>query len=160
MQALIDAYDLKQRLSITRTTIQEYLKTNRKKFDIIFAMDVLHHIFVSTEVLRVSNLFGDAVKLFEDLKSVLKPNGVISVSEVEPRGLRPWLKNRKFIGGSINYRTKQSWYEWKHALESGGFSFQNLNIYVPYRLRKLKFLLNSRLGLYTACNRYFLTLTA
>lgn len=122
-------------------------------------MDVLHHVFVSTEVLRKTPQYGDAVKMFEALRSILNPEGVLVVSEVQRNGLRPWLKNRNFIQGNVNYRTKQNWREWKHAMESGGFRFQNLNIYVPYRLRKFRFLLNSRLGLLTACDRYFLTLS-
>lgn len=156
---LIETYDLGQRFNLEKTTIQEYLKTNQMTFDIIFAMDVLHHIFETTEVLRRSPEFDDAVKMFEMLKSILNPEGVLVVSEVQRKGLRPWLKNRNLIKGSVNYRTKQNWHEWKHVMEGGGFTFQNLNIYVPHRLRKFKFLLNSRFGLLTACDRYCLTLS-
>jgi len=153
--------ELQNKLTIHKTTIQDFLLNNKfekkKKYDFIYAADVFHHIFVTEEKLSESNVYDESIELFAKLKGMLNIGRCFVLDEVERRGAMPLLVTSGVTKWQIDYTTKQSYREWEKSAKAGGFVLCNMNVYVPYRLRKFKFLLNNRFALYTLCNRFFLS---
>lgn len=140
---------------VHKATIQEFLIDNHETFDLIVIADVLHHIFVSLEPLSKSVLFDDAKSLFSTLKDVA-PNGYLAISDVQRHGLRPWLHRVGLLPGSVDYRTKQSHRQWDYVVTQAGWSGIGFKNYLPYRLRKITFLLDGLWGRWSLCDKYFL----
>lgn len=154
--SLIKNYKIEDRFILHKMKIQEYLKSNNEKFDLIYIKDVLHHIFVTKKILSKSDIFNDAIELFKNIKKFLQPHGLFVVYDVERWGLRPRLSKLKITEGNVDYYTKQSWFEWKRAIVKGGFTVKKKEVYVPYKLRKYNNILNNMVGLYTVCNGYYM----
>lgn len=104
--SLIKDLDSQGRFSVHKEIIQDYLKTCRKKFDLIVLPDVLHHIFVTEERLDRTALHDQCVNLFRRLASVSNESGVMIISDAPRSGLRCALANHGFINSAVNYKTK------------------------------------------------------
>lgn len=154
--ALIDVYGLADCFIVEPTTIERYLDKRTESFDLIVLSNVLHHIFVTEEPLGRSDCFSEAVTLFKNLAVASNPGGTLVISEAQRHGVRPFLSNLGVLRGAVNYRTKQSWNEWNKAVTCAEWSLNKVQNYVPYRLRKQRWLWSGMLGRYTLCRQYFL----
>jgi len=157
---LIDELELNNSFTVERKTIQDYLATCNKTFDLIIVSDALHHIFVTTDLLSHSELFADAVSLFSDLYRVSNKSGMMVISEVEKYGLRPWLNRTGVLKGNIDFSTKQPSCEWKKAAEKASWKLCNVRNYIPYQLRFFTFLGSGFLSRHTFCNGVILYFSA
>lgn len=157
---LINKLKLNNSFTVERKTIQDYLATCNKTFDLIIISDALHHIFVTTALLSHSELFADAVSLFSDLYRVSNKSGVMVISEVERYGLRPWLNRIGVLKGHIDFPTKQPSYEWKKAAEKASWKLCDIRNYVPYPLRFVPFIGSGFLSRHTLCNGVVLYFSA
>jgi hypothetical protein len=153
---LIKDLKLGDRFEVHRKTIAVYLATSHPVADRIIVNDVLHHIFLTTEPLRQSELFERVQTLFAMLRKVAGSNTKLIVGDVSRTGMRPVLGRLGLYHASIKYRTKQNWREWDAAISAAGWRRQCLIDYVPYRLRHIRRWLISPLWRYTILDKYFL----
>jgi SAM-dependent methyltransferase len=146
---------------VKQGTIEEYIEATaeHQPFDAIFAMDVLHHIFVTSKELSQSDKLEPAVALFSSIHKLLAPNGVFLIGEVQRTGLRPAMRRLGLLKGSLNYKNKQNWNQWWYAAKQAGFQLAKKQFYIPYQLRQYRGLLDHPLGHLTVCNRYYLLLS-
>ena len=154
----IDALQLTDRFQVHRSTIEEYIPGASDRFDCIICNDVLHHIFVTKQLLTRSSLMTPAEDLFRNMLSVANPGCTLVISDVERHGLRPMLSRWGLMGGNVNYRTKQSRGQWVEAATAGGWSRVSEINYVPWRLRGQRAIWSGRLGRFTLCDKYHLYL--
>lgn len=158
--ALIEAsktLSLSHRIQVYQGTIQEYLIQNTKdKFDLVIISDVLHHIFVTTDPLSQSNLYLEACELFASLRRNSTEDAVLAIADVERHGLRPLLHTYGPLKRQVEYNTKQSAKEWNKAITAGGWTLFNSKNYVPYAMRKAKFLEKGLIARKTLLERYYL----
>ena len=152
----IEKLGLSSRLTVYRSTIEDYLSKAHQRFDCIICNDVLHHIFVTEELLCRSRCYSQAVHLFRDLSKVTRPDCTLIISEVERHGLRPLLARCHVLRSSVNYKTKQPRNEWANAAVAGGWSFVAGANYVPWRLRGQRAFWSGSLGRFTLCDKYHL----
>lgn len=156
LEEFIATAGLGERFRVVRTTVQKFLEQTDERFDIVVCNDVLHHIFVTKERLSESAELGLARDLFSRFKDATSASGRLLVSEVQRNGIRPWLHNLGVLPGCVNYRTKQSWKQWRKAIEAGGWQMDCLDNYLPYAFRDQAAIWSGLVGRYTLCDRYFM----
>ncbi len=149
---------LSDRIHVHQETIQKYLskKDAGEKFDLIIISDVLHHIFVTEQALSNSPLYPEACNLFTLIKKHSTSNAILVVADVERHGLRPLIHTYGPLRRQVEYKTKQSAKEWGKAIRAGGWSMFDSKNYIPYSMRKAKFLEKGDLARKTLLERYFL----
>jgi len=115
-------------------------------FDLLHARNVLHHLFDCTDREAGSRI----TSFFEYLLTLLSRNGYIVVSEIGPVNYVKYLKYvvpRKlmFISQAHNmeYHSKFPLRAWSKYLRAAGFDCRHVEHYVPYRLRRMKMVLNN-----------------
>jgi hypothetical protein len=152
---------LADKIKVFKGTIQEYFQQGEinNKFDLVIISDVLHHIFVTEEPLSKSNFFPEACDLFKTLKSQCTPSAVLAIADVERHGLRPLIHTYGPLKREVEYKTKQSAKEWTKAIEKGGWKMLKSKNYIPYAIRKMKFLEMGGLARKTLLERYLLYFT-
>jgi len=156
LRDLIGAEDMEGRVEIRRQRIGQYLGEARERFSLVLAADVFHHLFATRRLLeREQQLYAQCVCLLEALRELLEPGGVLVLDEYRRHGLRA-VFGRLARGCHIEWATKQPPRQWERAAREAGFRHVELRVHVPYRLRRLRALLASRLGAYLLCPRYFL----
>jgi len=161
--SLVKRCGLDSRFSIERIGIDEYTKTCKERFDAIICSDVLHHIFVSRKLLEKSEEFDKTITFFSRLATITCKGGRIAISEIDRRGLRPLLA-KLFIAlgirnkSSLKYGTKQTRSQWVRAAERGEWSILYHKNYIPWKLRKQRWLWSGMFGRLTLCDRYFIFL--
>jgi len=153
LEGLIGRCRLEDRFKVHRGTIQEYLDDCREEFSAVVISDALHHIFVTRSRLSRSPHLLDSAELFRIIGEHTRPGGALLVQETERWGLRQILTRLGLMSGSVDYRTKQSWREWRRAAVEGGFVFRGKVVYVPWALRRWRRMLDNPLGQYTASDR-------
>lgn len=147
--------ELEHRLHVFRQTIQEFLQSTTRTFDLIVVIDALHHMFVTTARLTESDLKDEAVGLFRLLRQRCKK--YLVVLECERHGLRPFAESYGILRSNINYSTKQAWQEWDAVIRATGFRLLRKKNYIPFALHWVPtFLLGGQFGLRTVCNRAIL----
>ncbi len=154
--SLIDSYNLKDRFTLERSTIEQFLNHTAVRFDLAVIKDVLHHMFATEGRLSRSDCFPGVVALFRNLVAASHREAMLVVSDVQRRGVRPSLSTLGVLKGSVNYRTKQSWKEWNKAITRAQWALINVQNYVPFRFRKQRWLWSGAWGRHTLCTRYFL----
>ena len=154
----IDHQNLNDRFAVFRSTIEDYIPHAKERFDCIICNDVLHHIFVTEQLLTRSSFFPLAEILFRQMLTIAKPRCMLVISDVERHGLRPMLARCGWFGSNVNYRTKQSRGQWVEAATAGGWSQVYETNYVPWRLRGQRAIWSGRLGRFTLCDKYHLYL--
>lgn len=157
LTALIAELEFRDRFTVYRTTVQEYLGGTRQCFSAIVCFDVLHHIFVTEDRLTRSVMAEDAVALFRAFRDHLEPGGVLLLSETERFGLRQMLRAVGVLDGTVNYRTKQPFGEWHTLLTKAGFRPEERQVYIPWALRRWRGVLDNSFGLYTVSDRFIAT---
>ncbi len=161
--SLVKRCGLEDRFSVERLGIDEYIKNCRERFDAIICGDVLHHIFISEKSLSKSKVFDNAVSIFSGLAGLVRKQGFVAIGEVDRIGLRPLIANLLLALGikhkfSKKYRAKQVRGQWARAAVRGGWSLLYYKNYVPWRLRKQRWLWSGMFGRLTLCDRYFIFL--
>jgi len=156
LNTTIQELDLRDRFSVVRERIEDYLQHAGTTFDCIVFNDVLHHIFVTKALLRNDACLPPAVALFESLGALSNAGGTLVISDVERHGLRPMLTRIGALAGHVNYRTKQPREEWTHAAVKGGWTLFDQANYVPWRFRAMAKFWSGAPGRYTLCDKYFL----
>jgi len=127
----------------------------KEEFDVIFASSVLHHLYYSTKrASKSKNVFNEYLKIFEKIYSYLKLGGLFYLHECQKYSFSqiiPLWKN------PIEWKTKQMASDWIKIMERTGFKNICLNYYVPYKLRRLKKLLNNWFANYLLKAVYVIT---
>jgi hypothetical protein len=153
---LRDEMNLTERLQVFRLSIQDYLKKNDKKFDLIIINDVLHHMFVTKKRLDKSSLFLEAVGFFSKLKNASHDSTVLVVSDRIRHGFRPMLITIGLSKSETDYSTKQSARQWTKAIEKSGWKLFHTVNYIPYPLKKYTFFFQNRIFKHIICDKYYL----
>ena len=153
---LIERCSLKDRFIVKRTDCESYINGIEDEFDLVVAVDVMHHIFATRSLLHVSPLYPRAVALFKSFANAMKPQGMIAISEVHRDGLRPMLKRLGLLKTHFSYGNKQNWREWNRPAVETGWKLKSVKNYVPYAFRAQRWLWGGILGHKTLCDRYFL----
>ena len=153
---LTKEFSIGDKLLIEKTSIQEFINNTSDKFDAVICSDVLHHIFWTSDLLQKSDLFSSAVELFNSINKVVISNGVLVISEPERYGMRQFLSNLNILNTAVNYRTKQPSGQWISLAEMSGWKIYRNKNYIPWALRKYKYLFSGIPGRFTACDHYFL----
>jgi hypothetical protein len=152
LSGLIDSLGLADRFEVMRSTIEEFLESDNRRYGLILLSDVLHHIFVTKLPLRRSAEYEPAVMLFRALKEHADSGGMLAISDVRRSGLRPFLHRMGILGGEVEYVTKQEPGEWTRAAEGGGWRFAGRDWYVPWALRGVARI--APWAVRPACDRY------
>ena len=155
LETTIQELDLRDRFSVVRERIEDYLQHVDTTFDCIVFNDVLHHIFVTNTLLRKDPCLPAEVALFESLNALSNSGGTLVISDVERHGLRPFLTRIGALTGHVNYRTKQPREEWTHAAIKGGWTLFDQANYVPWRFRAMAKFWSGAPGRYMLCDKYF-----
>ncbi|MBN2354054.1 MAG: hypothetical protein JXD23_15895 [Spirochaetales bacterium] len=152
---LVEHYSLENRLTLYKGTIEDFCASRSDlRFDAIFMLDVLHHIFITRSPITRSPLADLAVETFRMLRSISTDTTHLIVSEKTRRGLRPFLSRIGIRYSSADYSTKQQFTQWNRLARKGGWRLSHLHNYVPHSFRRFKFLENTPLGRLTLCDRY------
>lgn len=154
---LIQELDLQDRFFVHKKRIETFLSDCDRHYDLIVLSDVLHHIFVTEEMLDQTELFGRCVALFRALHKVAENRCVMAISESPPSGLRPTLTKRGVLKSAVKYQTKQPAVQWRRAAEEAGWLFEKTEVYVPFVLRQFSTMLKLPPLPWLYSTRYFLT---
>lgn len=155
LRELVGQLGLESRFRVVQGTVQEYLAGECQSVDVVVLNDVLHHIFVTNDVLTRTALFDDAIALFEGLRARVCSNGMMAISDVERNGFRPWLTRHGLLPRRIDYGTKQACEEWDTAVRTAGWQRSDVRNYIPYPLRKWRSLGRGLIPRRTICDKYF-----
>ena len=155
LKKLISLYKLDDNFFIHKESIEEFLLKNKNKYDLIVIEDVLHHIFVTCELLSKSILYESSKKLFWDLWEASSKGCILAIAESPRNGLRPFLVKNRLLRESVDYSTKQPSIEWCKVANKK-WSFISYKNYIPYSLRKCKLLLKYRFISPLFATKYFL----
>lgn len=156
LMTMLEEFEMQDRFSIERRTIQDYLQDHSGGFDLIVCNDVLHHIFWTDALLSESEFFPEAVSLFRELREVTIPGGNLIVADVERHGLRQILSALGVLKTSVDYGAKQPRREWCHAAAEAGWVLENQANYVPWGLRGQAKIWSGSLGRFSVCDKYIL----
>ena len=156
LKAMAAEYNMEESLIIKKATINDFLKNENEKFDLIIARDVLHHVFKNPQLISRTEMYGQAVNLFKHLKKFAHNDTCFIVSDVGRYGLLPLLKKWGIVNDSVRYYNKQPSGEWIRAMKEAGWQLLKRYNYTPFNLRKISFLFKGYLNQYFLANRYFL----
>jgi hypothetical protein len=150
---LITKLGLEDRFQVVKSTVQDYLRNTLEPFSAVFCFDVLHHIFITRDLLTTSPLFDQARDLLSALRGASELGAPLVIAETERNGLRQLLTRTGVMSGQVDYSTKQPFSQWKAAALAGGWTFVQRNVYIPYALRLLRYFSSNELGLKTISDR-------
>jgi hypothetical protein len=147
---------LDKKLTVYKNTIQTYLNDCKKNYDLIILPDVLHHIFVTKDLLNQSQLFEKCVDLFKSFYTKTNYECDLIITDAPRFGFRPNLVKRGLIKTNVNYETKQPFNQWKFAAEEAGWKHISTEFYIPYALRHFSLILKIPILSWFISNRYIL----
>jgi SAM-dependent methyltransferase len=115
-------------------------------FDLIHARNVLHHLFARTD----REVEARIAVFFEYLRALLGRSGYLVITEIGPVNyvsrLRYLVPRRVLLinqAHNMKYRDKFPMQTWLGSLGPAGFDCIHSAYYVPYRLRRLRKILNN-----------------
>ncbi|NVM30905.1 MAG: class I SAM-dependent methyltransferase [Candidatus Helarchaeota archaeon] len=124
-----------------------------QKFDVIYCSYVLHHIFPKTKKDDTAAI----INLFEKLRALLNPGGIIIVHEIMRHNFAEYLP-RRFSPFQVNWKTKRDASEWKQFFHQAGFKRVNTRYYVPFFFSYSPFrsILSNKVAAFFLTSRYVL----
>jgi len=125
-----------------------------QSYEFIYLRNTLHHIFP-----RGKSSDAEVVDLFKRFGQWLVPGGSLIVGDcswIMACRLVPPLKRRLFP--DISFASKSSYRRWQKAGVRSGFSSHQLRWYVPYRLRRLRSILDNEIAASCLTGSYVLHL--
>lgn len=156
LKAMTAEYNMDEALSIKKMSIDDFLKNEKDRYDLIIARDVLHHIFKNPNLISKTDMHEQAINLFKQLKNLAHENTLFIVSDVGRYGLLPLLKKWGIVHDSVRYYNKQPSGEWTSAMKKADWQLIKRYNYVPFKLRNISLLFRGYLNQYFLANRYFL----
>ena len=113
-----------------------------ESFDVIIANRALHHVAESGLLSRNTRARQGYVRVFGELKRLLAPQGILSISEISRFSFWRWspIKLRQ---GEIDWELHPPRAEWLSVIREAGYQVRSCDYTVPYSLRHFKpFLIN------------------
>lgn len=157
--ALIERCGVADRFSVHKQTLQDFAASQGPSLTGACSMAVIpftmHHVFETETPLACSELLAPASEFFQEVGKMMEKGGVLALVETVRHGLRPLLKRAGLLQGAVGYASKQGMNQWRKAIEPAGFKLLRHQVYTPYALRALRFVLDTPLGLWGPCDRYY-----
>ena len=115
-------------------------------FDVIIANNALHHVVrTGSNILNDSVTKDEWVKLFRELRRLLRPDGILVVAEFSRNNIwryAPMKLRFKEIEWSIHLTLK----EWFFVIKLAAFREISFKYVIPYKLRSFERVLSNFLG--------------
>ena len=155
----IEVLNLKN-MNILRGDILTY-DFEEKRFDIITAINSLHHIIVKTEnLLRDKEAQNSFIDYFKKIYNLLNKGGIFILHEIARNNLKigsyyyQKVVKTKF---KVNYTNKHSVKEYSITLKRSGFNNVFVRYYYPsYYLNKFKFLFSNPIVAFLINSPFFI----
>ncbi|OHB59876.1 MAG: hypothetical protein A2173_11990 [Planctomycetes bacterium RBG_13_44_8b] len=152
---------LTNKISYLDMTFEDYLFANSSKsVDYVLMHAVINHLNESAvQKLHLPSADKEREiykKIFRDLNSILKHDGVLLMFDVGRYNFWHDLKLKNPFTKSIEYEKHQQPRLWKSLLEETGFECIDISWSVPLKLRKFGFFLNTFLPSYLTNSSFFL----
>ncbi|MCL4555098.1 MAG: class I SAM-dependent methyltransferase [Actinobacteria bacterium] len=111
-----------------------------ESFDVIVANNALHHVVERGLLSQSTRDRQNYVRMLEELRRLLVPRGVLSISELSRLAIWRWSPV-KLRMGTIDWELHPTRREWVDAVLEAGFRLRGCEYIVPFRLRSLRPLL-------------------
>lgn len=109
-------------------------------FDIIIANNALHHVIEGGYISRNPTTKSQYIRLFSELRRLLKPNGTLVLGEFSRRSIWRYIKLRY---RQIDWEIHPTLKEWILVIKLAGFRKTNFKYTGPYILRRFELLLSN-----------------
>ncbi|MCL5958564.1 MAG: class I SAM-dependent methyltransferase [Chloroflexi bacterium] len=113
-----------------------------ESFDLIIANNALHHVIDSGLISRSPNSRRGYLRLFGELKRLLAPQGILSISELSRLAIWRWSP-MKLRMKTIDWELHPTRGEWLSVIRGAGLSVLSCDYTVPHPARQVKPLLTN-----------------
>lgn len=124
-----------------RIVKQDIFEFTNESFDIIIANNALHHV-CEPGLLTTDSVAREKYKnLFKHIYHLIKPDGILTIFEYSRNSIWRYLPSKRFK--EIEWHLHPTLSEWQNVIRSAGFRVVVSKHSVPYKLRKVPFIINS-----------------